>query len=205
MALRRDKLFLHVCVDLHACCRDGRTYSLLRAAALLRLLLVDGGALATRVNKEHRVQLLFHVGLHDDHPYVAESPRPLLSLYHSSFDGAAAGPSPLWSTERVDLERFLALRVIRRSPQTFSVREVIKHVANVNGIMHAGDPKKELEHSLMKLRPFVPVGSEEPVTAMVGVIGAVALRALHPLFTAVRAAVEARDEQEAAQARARGH
>lgn len=120
----QEWLFLETLADLERKLDSSTPYGLVRASGLLRQLLTDGGRLVHLVNREYRLRLEFVVP--------------------DGSDPAPFGPMVQWvdvsaraAQERTcDLDRFLAYKVLHFEKDAFSVKEIIRAVANKGGGVH---------------------------------------------------------------------
>jgi hypothetical protein len=178
-----DALFLATIDELDEfIARPGSEYDVLRIAAPLRQLFLDGSrSLVAQVNDEppDDVELVFAV--RDDLP-----------------DANVAGWYPIQPTgdgrpvADVDLDGFLGLTIIRHWPDNdqtksreLTVRELILHLANVEGGVHRGEPDKAWQKALAEYGETVTYQTQTgqytgPAFSIIGVV-AVARKGLEPL------------------------
>jgi hypothetical protein len=180
----RAPLFLNTLDDLERRLEPGGTaYDVLMIAGLLRKLLLDGGgSLVTILNRQHRLKLRYRV---NDAPLKV--PR-------------AAGSTGQWGVTNaldpeafpdlaepidLDLDDFLGTLLLVIEGNRATVADIIRHVANVQGAVHAGTPGTEADTALLILNRGVRMWGYEVGTAMLLPIGRIVLRALAPLRESV--------------------
>lgn len=173
---RTESLFLDTIEDIQQKLSQPSHYNLIRAAGLLRQLLLDGAPLVHQVNREYREILAFEVvpGLDG---------VPLTPEYHWCDISPDTGP-PIPS-RHVNLPGFLATPCLAVRGQRFSVHEVISCCANVLGGVHWAAPKTERELSLVALQNTIEAGSESMIDATLRSICSVAVWGLEPLLRAM--------------------
>jgi hypothetical protein len=69
--------------------------------------------------------------------------------------------------------------------ETSTIREVILHGAHIEGGVHAGSPKNDLEEALSRVNREFSVGGHPPLLRQLKSIGAVVLRGLQQIRQAV--------------------
>lgn len=183
----RDQLFLDTLADLRERVEAGGDYSLVKATALLRQLLLDREPLVDQVNRKHRIRLLYLVGGKPEESIAGlRSMIPelaflgLLDLLHPS------GLPPSAPRELLPKDRFLRLPVLFITGRTYTVRDLIEHAAHVLGGVHSGRPEGEHERVLAEFQQLF-VGGQLPQIRSLRSISLVVLDALEPLREAVLA------------------
>jgi hypothetical protein len=155
---------------------ESSEYSLLRAAALLRLLLVDGLPLVTEVNRARRLPETYAVrrapmdtqpgtwwlgGLDPDHPAEGQ-------------------------IEVLDRKNLLQVPLLDLVQERLTIRDLIQLAANVRGGVHRGKPETR-KHQFMESYPLKLQLGDTPLElyALVSV-ATVVLKGLQPLRAAAR-------------------
>ncbi|XYH94858.1 hypothetical protein ACMHYB_44625 [Sorangium sp. So ce1128] len=147
-------------------------YHLIRAAGLLRQLLLDGAPLVHRVNRKHRLRLRFRIMDLEDGPPVA----PV--AYWRSLDPSSF---PNGKTIETDLEGLLRARVLDYQETHVTARNVIKACANAKGGVHFGEAADDAEQTAIDFDGvMIAVGSEPSLIAIDGLCRVV-LAGLQPL------------------------
>ena len=176
-----SELFLHTVADLREKLLAKDQYSILRSAALMRQLVLDGKPLIHLANRVHKIRLEFVVSPMEPRNPPLESgmlwwgndiyPYPFMSGQH------------LWRT--VNLDGLLATDCVRSETQDFTVKDVLKFCANVSGGVHLGQPTDALERELAAIDDVGNIaGLSVSLSALPG-IGKVLLAGLQPLIDAV--------------------
>ena len=129
-----EAFFLETVKDIDAKVVERTRYGLIRAAGLLRQLLLDG--LIHKVNRPYRLKLAFEVIEFHSAP-SDQSVIHWRTLDPSAFPGV--------KVVTVDLAALLAIPVLRIGTSTASVRDVIKACANAKGGVHYGPPGNSQE------------------------------------------------------------
>jgi hypothetical protein len=138
-----DELFLATVDDLESRVplRRGE-YDALMSAGLLRKLLLDRWPLIDQVNRPPTRQL--------DISYEVVDQRPPPAAYGWMLNGGLYPDAHRRQLPTVALTRgeFLRCPVLGAFGETFTVRELIKFMANVHGAVHAGKPRSRKEEAL---------------------------------------------------------
>lgn len=175
--MERDALFLSTLDDVKGLINTEDEFQALRLAAHLRKLLVDERPLVHEVNRSRRVRLRFHVRSPDPE-YAPE--RTILRIV-----GSSLVPTPSSPSEELNLDRFLGRQVMVAWRRRYTVADVIKHVANVSGGVHAGEPKSRAELHLEIADRLVEHGGLPAAAGQVRAIAQVVLIAMEPLKAAI--------------------
>lgn len=169
----RDRFFLETVRDLDEKLCVPNAYSLVRAAALLRQMLLD--KLIHDVNDAYRCKILFEV-------YVPPQPVPIQPTLHISSIDPASHPNRQYKSLKLD--SFLSLVVVAPS---LNVRHIVKTCANAKGGVHLGAARDDFERDVLKMDQHLLLGGQEPSLNLLAEIGNVTLRSLRPLIEAVQA------------------
>lgn len=140
--LEREALFVETMHDLRHKLRDsGSTYELLRSSALMRQLLIDGSPLMHQINRKRQVPVQFHwVELRPDEFRRRGIPTPQSFAIGFAVDGAEGYPNGVMCAYHASGgdQSFLKAIVALEGGEPITVRDMIKHAANVDGGVHAG-------------------------------------------------------------------
>jgi hypothetical protein len=178
IASSEEWLFLMTLHDLSERIARGTAYDIIRASGLLRQLLFDVGApLAHAANRGTRLRLEFTIATTSPLPAKIEKPG---IEWRSLYPANDQEPS-----ERLNLDRFLALVTITSEGVGCTVRDVVAAVAHVFGGVHLGRPEEEEDKALVALRDRVLVQRQSLVLRAVQDIGQVCIEGLLPLATAI--------------------
>jgi len=171
------RLFLETLDDLETRTRhEASEYDLLRAAALLRELLLDDDPLAHQVNRAIQMPLRFRLRV--------KTPEPgdefLLWL---GIDPNATVDAPI---REVGLKEFLGTALVFLPSSRITVGPVITLAANVRGGIHRGRPKDPAHQAFESFRLKFRHGDMPMELLLVVEIAKVVLTGLEPLRRAVR-------------------
>jgi hypothetical protein len=179
--VNRETLFLRTLDDMGRRVQPGLDeYEVLLIAGLLRKLLLDRPSLMDQVNPER-----LHIR------YVINARRPIWEL-------AGSPPPAIWSIQEgldpetslgvvepkaVSLDEFLATVVMRSENESLTVKDVIRHTANVVGAVHLGEPRRDVDrHRLLeRIASQISIGGYQPDIRSLQAIARVVLRAMTPL------------------------
>lgn len=178
--MERNALFLSMLDEVKSLLNTKEEYQALRIAALLRSLLVDP-PLVHEINRSHRVELRFDV---ESSPWLG----PLHP--HTIFASAAIVPHPSSTTKKLNFDQFLKWEVLVVGGHRYNVRELIKHVANISGGVHAGQVTNGKALNLEILDGLVEIADLPAVVGQLRGIAHVVLTALEPLRERVSAQVK---------------
>jgi hypothetical protein len=179
-----DRLFLETLLELNRYLTLGDDYSMLRAAALLRQMLMDQRPLVHQANRSHKLKLRFVVcGRHYREVVLGYNPG-----FYSSLGGIhVSGPFPQ-QAEELSLDQYLATPVLKLGSHLLSIGDLISISANVLGGVHKGDPKTEKEHALAAFNNQVSAFGQTIGAAQLRPALLIAIEAMEPLRQAVQAA-----------------
>ena len=146
-----DWLFLHTLDDLERRTTAADEYEVLMSAALLRKLLLDQTRVTDQANRRYRLDLRFRISavspyeqlLYEDNPVfwaIEDALDPDIALAYAPFDATR--------------DQFLARRVMRFSESWFAVRDVVNHLANIEGAVHRREARDARERALQEVAKF---------------------------------------------------
>lgn len=166
--------FLETLKDLEQRLKAGDEYNTIRAAGLLRQILLDKVPLIVAANRETRIKLRFIV----PEPPESNGDRPILAFMPL---GKAS------KIEEVTLDGLLRRIVLIFQGYDFTVREVVKAVANLRGGIHVDKPRNIQEAAITALNGFFTFrGSGGAVVVMVKSIGTTVLEGTIGLVEAIK-------------------
>jgi hypothetical protein len=170
-----DRLFIETLDDLRGRAVWGASeYALLRAAALLRELVLDDRPLVLAVNRARQHQLTYRV--REPPP----NPRLLAWLGIDPAETAEGG-----AVQDLRIKELLAFPMFFLDRSTLTVKDLILLGANVLGGVHLG-PAKTASHQAHEIYPLKIKHGSTPLELVALVpITAVLLRGLEPLREAV--------------------
>lgn len=163
-------------------------HELLLASGRLRLLLLDSRRLVDQVNAKRRLDIRYRIVRLERGPYMQallQLPEPMLmwaALDGIAPDLARPGSGPV---ESVGLREFLRERVMIYQGEDVTVRDLIDHVANVAGGVHAGQARSQRDVKLNEMAEAMILGGvRAPIMCLRGIV-VVVVEALQPLRSAV--------------------
>jgi hypothetical protein len=167
-----EYVFLATLADIDRKLAEGTRYGLIRAAGLLRQLLLDSTPLVHDVNRTYHKKIEFEVI-----DYRTSPPLPpqahWQNLDSSRFPGA--------KTITVNLEALLGAPCLELEGTRASVRDLVSACANVKGGVHLGRARTSQESALIDWdRAFTLIGEQPSLLAIAGLCRVV-LRGLEPL------------------------
>lgn len=145
---------------------------------LLRKLLMDGHPLIDLANRKHRLPIRFLVD--DGSPYqdMVLSMGPEFYSLVDAFDPQDSGVAGARVIE-VDRDGLLARPILLLKSDWYSVRDIIKYVAEVEGAVHRGQPSAK-ERVLAESGIGIG-GYDSPAVRSLFPVGRVVARGLEPL------------------------
>lgn len=174
-----EKFFLATIVDVDSKILSGTPYELIRAAGLLRQLLLDGSPLVTVVNRKHKVRLTFHASTDKSVPPKISTS---LMMWFSPDVGIGLPTAP----EPIVLHRFLSQPILMRDEKCLAtIHDLIDMCSHVKGGIHLGIPKSSGEHALLNWDEAFKEGGGIPSLHALAGTCRVALLGLRPLVEAI--------------------
>jgi hypothetical protein len=174
MLISHEQLFVHTVQDLRSKIRRNTTYSLIRACGLCRHLLLDGAtSLIHQVNRNHKLQIRFHIRDYENspisHDYNGSGGRTILPIGKSKF---------------VKEGDFLATKIHYSFRDEFTVKDFILTGAHYYGGVHTGVPDLK-QKQLARLNRFYHKETNASFWH-IACICKVVLRALKPLEAKIK-------------------
>jgi hypothetical protein len=175
-----DKLFLERTKKIETLVQSNSEIDLLDLSAVLRQLLLDGYPLIHEVNRDRRLKVSFEVG---DFSIQPDAHTTVLSL-EDGVDPETRRSAALPRKE-VALNGFLGHKILYLQGKPHSVRDVIKHGANVAGGVHRTANPEDRHKLIADFSASVSLGGVPGAIRVLKAIGRVPLRGLRPLIEAV--------------------
>jgi hypothetical protein len=175
-------LFLESLAELERYVAIGDDYAMLRAAALLRQLLIDESPLVHQVNQQYRLKLRFHVCGRR----YAEVVLQMGPVFYSALGGIHRSGPMSHQVEEVSLDQFLAAKVLKLGDHILTVRDLISISANVLGGVHKGEARTEKEQAVESFNRQVIAFGHPISAAQMKPVVLVALDGMAPLAKAIR-------------------
>jgi hypothetical protein len=179
-----EYLFARAFEELDQRLAEGTLYAGLRCAAILRQMFADQHTLIAQAKRGYSTKLTFSV-LHPrpvDYAALGISPPDLMVMG----DQLENTPAPLIRSN-LNLDQFLGFKVANYQGAAFSVRALIKYLADACGGVHLGAPKGDQEVLRELDRVLVEMGVESlrPSAGTIRGIAKVAVDGLRPLYEAI--------------------
>jgi hypothetical protein len=179
-----EYLFARAFEELDQRLAEGSLYAGLRCAAILRQMFADQHTLIAQAKRGYSTKLTFSV-LHPrpvDYAALGIAPPDLMVMG----DQLENTPAPLIRSN-LNLDQFLGFKVANYQGAAFSVRDVIKYLADACGGVHLGAPKGDQEVLRELDRVLVEMGVESlrPSAGTIRGIAKVAVDGLRPLYEAI--------------------
>lgn len=179
----RRELFNEILDDLQARLEEtpspASPYTLIKMSGLLRELLLDEQALLDQVTKSRKIRPSFRIAVGGPYEDMVLSLRPTFWAPADDLDpDTALVPTP---TKRVNVPELLSTRIMIIGGYEYTIREVIRQLAHVEGGVHAGKPKGEKERILTDAATQMTIGGYAPQVAAIRAVGRVVYKGLIPL------------------------
>lgn len=176
-----ESFFLHTILDLDERVHRGTSYDLIKAAGLLRLLLIDGNCLIHQINRTHRLRLRFVVSDWADSPRFPEGTQRF-----------SLEPFAKTKTKTVDQAGLLSEAVLVWQGGMATVRDLIKACANSRGGVHLGPPEDGGQSVLLESDRDAQITDVDLSLAGIRDVCAVVFRGVVPLVQAIQEAASLR-------------
>lgn len=171
-----EYLFLATAIDIDQKVIEGSRYSLIRAAGLLRQLLLDSSPLVHVVNRKYKLKITFETSDFNQQPPI----KP--SIHHINLDVSAF---PGAKTIQVNLNHLLKAPVFENESVTASVHDLILACANAMGGIHLGKTRTSEEKLILDWDQIFRVLGDEPSLRTIAGVCRVVLRGIKPLVDAI--------------------
>lgn len=160
-------------------------HELLLASGRLRLLLLDAQRLLDQVNVARKFDIRYRIVRLSQSAYLQEvlKDRPMM---WAAVDGLSPDSSAIVAPiESVPLEAFLHERVMIYMGEDVTVRDLIDHLANVAGGVHAGKAREPHNEKLNQMAEEIMLGGiDSPIRCLRSIV-VVVVEALRPLRDAI--------------------
>lgn len=179
--MTREELFIHTLEDIERRLQSKDEYEILMIAGLLRKLLLDRESVVDIVNRKKRSKISFTVNDREPPQY----PRMTFWSVEDGFDPDTALAPRLLKPININKDQLLARPVMIIDGHVFSVKDLILHVSNIQGSIHAGDSRTDKEKTLTKLAETIFIGGLPAGIRLLRAVARVVLKGLDPLKTRV--------------------
>ena len=160
-------------------------HELLIASGRLRLLLLDGGRLVDQVNRSRRFDLRYRILRGREGPPFDDEGLLFWALVDGLSPDLMGEAAPGQIVESVKLDAFLHERVMIYQGEDVTVRDLINHVANVVGGVHAGKVLSPKDATLDDMAQAAVIQGMNPAIRCLHSIVLIAVEALRPLRDAI--------------------
>ena len=175
-----NNLFLKTLRDIEKRLNDTDEYEILMIAGLLRKLLLDGDPLLDQVNREKKLKIAFTINAHK----ITSIPGMIFCSIEDAIDPETSPPH-LCKTENVNKDKLLGTTIMTVNRTDIKIKDLISHIANVEGAIHAGKPRSEKEHVLQEIGKTLGIGGLPAGIRILKAISRVVLKGLMELKTEV--------------------
>jgi hypothetical protein len=154
-------------------------YAMLRASAILRSLLLDDDPLLHQVNRARRLKLFFIVRHNNALMELIFARPPQVWMAQDALSPRLM-PGP-GEDLALKIKDFFAYRALYVDGQDVTIKDLILHVANVEGGVHAGKPRDALGAALVDVNRRVRVGLGGGVAATMRAVADIVVATARPL------------------------
>jgi len=146
-------------------------------AALIRKLILDKNSLMDQVNRKRRQKIRFII---NDRSVPSFKPSPIFWSVADGFDPNTSVPI-LRKPIKVTKDQLLSRTVMIYKGHTFTVKELVLHIANIQGAVHVGIPKDQKGRDLKKIEEILRIGNLSQGLRLLRAIDRVIRNGLKPL------------------------
>jgi hypothetical protein len=173
-----ESLFNAAAIDLDRLSREPTDYAMLRAAALIRQMFLDGDkSLVVLANRKHKLKIRIPV-------FGRPAMERTLATVRNSPAWQLHKPEPQEPADCLERQSFFKLRIGVANSHTFTVGDLVLTLAHVMGGVHAGRPKTKSESEILALFESEP-GTEAVLPKYLVPIINVCLAAIRPLSRSI--------------------
>ncbi|MFC1918844.1 hypothetical protein ACFLWW_02580 [Chloroflexota bacterium] len=181
--MNTEQLFIRTIQDLDEKLRSTDEYEKLMIAGLLRKLLLDDSPLVNQVNRHIRLRIRFTVN--DCELFTSETGLVLHSVAGILYPDPRLNNNPI----EVTVAKLLTTPIIMYGDNTLTIKDIIKHGANVQGAIHLGMATEEKDKALKELADLVSIQGLPIVFNLLHEIGMIVRVGLEPLVLAAKSRV----------------
>ncbi len=175
--MNERQLFIHTLQNLENNLKSDDEYDTLMIALLLRKLLLDKYPLVDQVRKQTKIKFT----INDCQVPSAEPGLEFCSLEDDLDPSVTIGLRQI----EVTRDKLFSYQVLVYKEHVVTIRELILHVANVQGAVHAGMAKDEKDKALKQLTEAFGIVDLPAGFNLLRVIGRIVRKGLEPLRTAI--------------------
>lgn len=151
-------------------------YEIIKMSGLLRKLLLDSDPLTNQINRYKKLDIKFEINEYDMPQHL---PKKGFWSVEDDFDPERG--MPIYRKIHVSLENLLKQKIMIINQHEITVRDLIKHLAHVEGGIHAGNPRDTKQELLKELGAFFSLAGLPAGLRLMRTIGTVVYRGLLPL------------------------
>lgn len=182
----RNLLFVETLNDLRQKLEQPSSeYNVLKVSALLRQLLLDSPRLVDVVRedwkKRHgkKFKIVYRIAIGGAYEQAVLALKPAIwAVADGLYPPDALASKPV---RPVSLDDLLRTRILIVGEYQYTVKDIIRQLAHVEGGVHAGTPEDDKELLLTSIGHQVSIGGHSMVVASVRAVGKVVYAALQPL------------------------
>lgn len=179
--METKQLFVKTLDDIEKRLTSRDEYEILLIAGLLRKLLLDGDSLINQVITTEKLKIEFVV---NDKSAPTTPPIPVFWSIEDGIDPETSPPF-LINPIKVNKENLLKRPVIQCDGKIVTVKDLIRHMAHVEGAVHPGLPKTDEEKILKELGQTLGIGGLPAGIRLLKAIARIVLKGLEPLKTKI--------------------
>lgn len=177
--MNTDQFFIKTMDDLKARINSTDEYDNIIISGILRKLLIDGEPLVDLINRKHKLKIRFRIN-------EPEPPNRKSLLVYSIEDGLDPDTSPpIHKVMELNKEKFLSTKVMFIKDFEYSIKDIVKQVAHIDGGVHVGHPNNQKEESLYLFKQKWFLGGAPISMRTLRAIGRIVINSLEPLFSEV--------------------
>ena len=170
-------MFIKTLEDIETRLTSYDEYEILMVAGLLRKLLLDGDSLMNQVNRGKKLKITFTI---NDRKIPQASSDVVFWSIEDGLDPDTSVPL-LCNPKEVNKDDLLKIPIILSNGKTINIKDLIQHMAHVEGAIHPGIPKSDEEKILKGLGRILGIGGLPVGIRLLKAIARVVLRGLQPL------------------------
>jgi hypothetical protein len=176
--MNNEELLIHTLDDLSLRINSNDEYEVLLASTLIRKIFLDDHPLIDQVNKKYKIKFEFEF-VEITPPIISGFPITDFWSVIESLDPSLAPTNA--EIIRTNRDKFFASIIGIADKHQYTIKDIIKFVANVMGGVHLGAPKNNVEEALNKLRDFSYFSELSIPLQQIRSISRIIIKALRPI------------------------
>ena len=173
----KTRLFIKTLEDIEGRLASHDEYEILMIAGLLRKLLLDSNPLMNQANQEKKIKITFRI---NDRGIPQTPPIPTFWSIEDGLDPETS-VAHLCNPKEVNKDSLLNTPIILFNGNTITIKDLIQHMAHVEGAIHPGTPKSDEEKILKELGQTFGIGGLPAGIRLLKAISRVVLKGLQTL------------------------